>query len=94
MNLEPCFRGEKSEGLEDLEGSRDECWSLAVNIEDKHLGSEQGAWSWFQSIRDRATVKVDTGQNIQYCVQVFGWLLGALRDILRSIFGYKEGFGV
>lgn len=67
---------------------------MAVNLEDEDFGFEERAWSWFELFGDPATLKVDTGQNIRYCVQVFGSLLGALWDIVRSMFGYKEGFGL
>ena len=66
---------------------------MAVNLENEDLGSGGGSWSWVQLFRDRAMVKVDTGQNLKYCVQVFGAFFGALWDIVRSMFGYKEGFG-
>lgn len=72
----------------------EKCWSVAVNIDHEDFGSEDGAWSWFQSFTDRTLVKVDTGQNLKYCVQVLESLLGALWDIVRSMFGYKNGFGL
>jgi hypothetical protein len=67
---------------------------MAVNIGDDALGSGRGAWLWFESFRDIPIVKIDTGQNLRYCVQVLGSLLRALWDIVRSMFGYKEGFGL
>jgi hypothetical protein len=67
---------------------------MAVNLESEDFGLEARARSWFELFRDPAMVKVDTGQNIWYCVQVLESLLGALWDIIRSMFGYKEGFGL
>lgn len=66
---------------------------MAVNIEKGDIGFEGGAWSWFQSFRDRAMAKVDTGQNLGYCVQLLGSLLGVLWDYFRLTFGYKQGSG-
>jgi hypothetical protein len=67
---------------------------MAVNIRDDALESERGAWFWFEPFRNIATIKVDTGQNLRYRVQVLGSLLRALWDIIQSMFGYKEGFGL
>lgn len=72
----------------------EKCWSVAVNIDHEDFESEDGVWSWFQSFTDRNLVKVDTGQILKYCVQVLESLLGALWDIVRSMFGYQDGFGL
>jgi hypothetical protein len=66
---------------------------MAVNICDDAPESGPGAWFWFEPFRNIATIKIDTGQNLRYSVQVIGSLLRALWDIVRSMFGYKEGFG-
>jgi len=74
-------------------GTGQYCWSMEVNLNDEERRSERRDSPWFESFRDKAIVKVDTGENLRYCVQVFGSLLRALWNIVRSMFGYKEGFG-
>lgn len=94
MDSVVCFWNVEKEDLEkNLEDLDGDCWSMAVNIENNDIGPEAGAWSWFESLRDRVIVKVDTGQNLMYCVQVLGLFLGALWDMVCSMLGYKERFG-
>jgi hypothetical protein len=65
---------------------------MAVNLEKEAPKSRSGAW--FQEFVDSVIVKVDTGQNLRYCVQVLRTLVGFCWEVIRSMFGYKESFSV
>ena len=81
----PEEEGEEGEGEVD-------CWSMAVNLEEEDLESKSGGW--IQAIVDGVVVKVDTGQNLRFCVQVFRILFGYCWEVVRSVFGYKEIFSL
>lgn len=67
------------------ENSDEDCWSMAVNLEEEDLASKPG--SWLLAIVNSTVAKMDTGQNLRYCVQVLGALLGAFWHVVRSMFG-------
>jgi len=87
LDLESGCRTPKEDPSEE---SDEDCWSMAVNLEKEDLGSRSDGW--FQAFVDGVVVKVDTGQNLRYCVQVFKALFEYCWEVMRSMFGYKEVF--
>jgi len=77
----PEFNESNFEKLED-------CWSMAVNFGTESFKSRSR--EWLEYLMDLGIVKVDTGQNPRYCVQVMRVWLGFCWQAIRSVLGWKE----
>jgi hypothetical protein len=79
--------GEKDDVSENPD---EDCWSMAVDFDNEDIAPKSG--SLLQAFMDFAVSKIDTGQNLQHCAQVFRTLCGFCWKAVRSMLGYKEGF--
>jgi hypothetical protein len=76
------------------ENSDDNSWSVVVNLDNDDLVSKSG--SSFESFVACVVAKLDTGQKLRFCVNssvfILRTLCGFCRDVIRLMFGNKEGF--
>ena len=68
----------------------EDCWSMAVNLGTDSF--ELRSREWLGYLLDLGIVKVDTGQNLRYCVQVMRVWFGFCWQAIRAALGSKERF--
>ena len=61
-----------------------DCWSVVVHLD--HVNIDVKKRNAFISFVRSVTAKVDTGQNVRYCLHGFEKLFSFLWNFLRSIF--------